>query len=297
MLDTIAIQFINQSEDSLRAIDFGLILIGAIIAAVSSQSKVELARVPYFALSALIFFLVSVVQIVWLQPRLALAGGYLWVLVLISMVASVAGGFFLCRIAMARSRDAYGYGRRAFLAFIPIANFWLLLTPSKNALSGYRAPTIPMLRGGLGALTGCVLMAAAIGVAAYIEAYGRQMEQRARTEPTSNQAGIEFMIRSYGLEGTLRRLVDESQMPITVDNVTTLAQIEAVGAQLRRTYVVDLEDMTMTDEFRQGSRNDICGHPPFTSLIRAGGAIQEVYVERSGREIGAIMVTRQECGF
>ena len=296
LLEEIAIQFVNQSEDTLQQIGLGLTVIGAIVAALVTQSKTEIARAPYFAYSALIFLLVSAAQIVWLQALPAMTGGYLWVLMLISLTASVLGGFFFCRIAMARSREAYDHGRMAFLAFIPIANFWLLLTPSKNAVSANRAPTIPILSGGFGVLTGFVLMAAAIGVTVYIEEQARAIGQRAQTEPMSQQAGIDFLIRSNGLEGTLTMLADESQTPITVDNVTTLARIEAVGTQLRRTYIVDLEGMTMTEEFRQGSRNGICAHPPFMPLLRAGATIREVYLERSGREIGTITVAKEDCG-
>lgn len=142
-----------------------------------------------------------------------------------------------------------------------------------------------------------MLFAASVGVTVYIEEQGRRMEQQAQTEPASQQTGIEFMIRSNGLEETLQLMSAESQTPITVDDVTTLARIEADGTQLRRTYIVDLEGMTMTEEFRVGSRNGICAWPAFEPILRAGGSIREVYVERSGREIGAIMVTRDECGF
>lgn len=297
LLEQIAIQFVNLSEATLQQIGLGLTVLGAIIAALVTRSKIEIARAPYFAYSALILLLVSSAQIVWLQSLSAMTGGYLWVFMLISLTASVFSGFFFCRIAMARSRDAYGHGRMAFLAFIPIANFWLLLTRSKNAVSANRAPTIPILSGGLGVITGFVFLAAALGVNVYIEEQARGIGARAQMEPMSQQASIDFLIRYNGLEGTLAVLADESQTPFNVDNVTTLARIEAVGTQLRRTYIVDFEGMTMTEEFRQGSRNGICAHPPFMPLLRSGATIREVYIERSGREIGAIMVAREDCGF
>jgi hypothetical protein len=40
-----------------------------------------------------------------------------------------------------------------------------------------------------------------------------------------------------------------------------------------------------------------CAWPAFEPTLRAGGSIRKVYLERGGREIGAVMVTRQECGF
>lgn len=296
MLEAIAIQFVSQSEDTLKAAAYGLVVVGAVIAALATRSNAEIARTPYFAYSAIILFAVSVAQIVWLQSLSAMMGGYLWLLMLVSIAASLIGGFSLCRIAMARSRDAYGHGRSAFLAFIPIANFWLLLTPTRNAVSANRTPTIPLFSGGLGVLTGFVLLVAASSVTAFIDMQAREMEQRARTEPLSQQASMEFLIRSNGLEGTVKLLADQSQTPITVDNVTTLARIEAAGTQLRRTYVVDFEGMIITDDFRQESRSGICAYAPIIPLLRAGATIREVYVERGGHEIGSIMVTRQECG-
>jgi hypothetical protein len=296
MLEDIAIQYINQSEDRLKLIGYGLTILGAIVAGVMNKSEVEIARAPYFAYSALIVLAVYAVQIVWLETLGAMAGGYLWVLMIVSALASAVSGFFFGRIAMARSRDAYGHGRMAVLAFIPLANLWLLLTPSKHTMSANRTPTIPLLTGGLGVVSGFVMLIAAVAVTVFIEQEANRMVERAQTEPASQQAGIEFMIRSQGLEETLRLMAAESQTPITVNEVTTLAQIEADGSQLRRTYVVDLDLATISEEFRAESANGICAYGPFIPLLRAGATIREVYVEADGSPIGAVMVTREACG-
>ena len=297
MLEEFAIQYASQSEDALGLIGLGLAVVGAVIAALVRQSRAELARAPYFVYSALIVFVVSAVGIIWLQATPAMTGGYLWLLVTISLGASIAGGYFLYRIAMARSRDAYGHSRKAFLAFIPIANFWLLLTRSKHEMSAHRAPSIALLSGGLGVLSGFVLLAATVGVNVYIEEQARMLEQQAQTDPVSQQAAIESMIRLHGLEETLHLMAAESQTPITVDDVTTLAGIEAAGTQLRRTYVVDLEGWSMTEEFRRSSRERICAWAAFEPILRAHGSIREAYVERSGRQIGSVTTTRDECMF
>ena len=297
MLEDLAIQYASQSEDTLGLIGLGLAVVGAVIAGLVRQSKAELARAPYFVYSALIVFVVSAGGIVWLQAIPAMTGGYLWLLMTISLAASIAGGYCLYRIAMARSRDAYGHSRMAFLAFIPIANFWLLLTRSKHEMSAHRAPTIALLSGGLGVLSGFLLLAATVGVSVYIEEQARMLEQQAQTDPVSQQAAIESMIRLHGLEETLHLMAAESQTPITVDEVTTLARIEAAGTQLRRMYVVDLEGWSMPEEFRRRSRDSICASAPFEPILRAHGSIREVYVERSGRQIGSVIVTHDECMF
>ena len=185
----------------------------------------------------------------------------------------------------------------AVIAFIPIANFWLLLIRSKNAKSAERLPTGPLLSGGLGIGTGFVVLAATIAMNIYIEQRILAIGQQAQIEPVSEQEFVDSLIRSEGLEEALRMLAAEAQTPITVDEVTTLARIEAAWTQLRRTYVVDLEGMTLTEEFSAGSRDGICAWSPFRPILQAGGSIRELYVERSGREIGAVIVTRADCGF
>ncbi len=292
MLEDIALRYVNQSEYELRAIHYGLVILGAIIAGVVNKSKDELARAPYFAYSALIFFFVSAVGIVWLQSLPAIDGGYLWVLMVVSVAAVIIGGFLFCKIAIARSLDVHGHGRMAALAFIPLANLWLLSRPSKNAVSANRAPTIPLLTGGLGVLSGFIMLIAAMGVTVYIE----QEVNRMVAEPASQQAGIEIVVRSQGLEKTLLFMVADPQTPITIDNITTLARIEADGTQLIRTYIVDSPLKTISDELRARSTNGICAHGPFIPLLRAGGTIREVYIKPDDSPIGVILVTRNLCG-
>ena len=138
MLEDIAVRYVNSTEADMNAIGYGSMILGAVVAGVVNQSNAQLARAPYFAYSALILLLVSAVQIVWLHSLPAMAGGYLWVLITLSLGAIAVGGLFYGKIAMARSRDAYGHGRMAALALIPFANFWLLLAPSKNAITARR---------------------------------------------------------------------------------------------------------------------------------------------------------------
>lgn len=296
MLEELAFRFINQSESSANATSYGLILVGATIAAFTVRSKSEIARAPYFFYSALIFFFVSAMQIVWIYSVHAIAGGYLWVLVLVSVATAIIAGFFLCSIAKARSRDASGHSRLAALAFIPLANLWLLLTPSKNAVSANRTPTIPILTGVFGVLAGFILLAGTIAVNGFLAVQQRTVAQQAKSDPAAQQASVEFFVRSNGIEKALVSMAEAFQAPLTVDEVTTLARIEADGTHLRRIFIVDRTGVTLTDDFRQKTRNMVCAHPPFLPLFRAGATVNEVYVERSGREIGSIAVTSQECG-
>ena len=296
MLEEFAIQYLSLRENTIGLIGYGLAVVGAIIAAIFVRSKVEIAREAYFAYSALILFLVSSVQAVWLLSTPATESGYLWMLMANSFAASIVSGYFIYRLAMARSRDAFGNTRSAFLAFIPFLNFWLLFARPKDEASTNRTPTVTLVSGGLGFVTGFVLLMATFGVNVYIDKQVRTIGNQAQLKPDTLKAGIEMLLRSRGLEETIRLIVAEFKKPITVDEVTTLARFVADGRQLRRTYLVDFEGMQMTEKFR-GRIHEVVCNSALQPILRAGGSIREVYVERSGRKIGSEIVTRDKCGY
>jgi hypothetical protein len=296
MLEDIALKFVSQSEGASQAIAYGLLFLGAIGSGITNKSNAELARAPYFAYSSLIVLLVSALQFIWLQTPSALAGGYLWVLMVVSIASTIVGGFYFGNIAIARSRDAFGHGRMAALAFIPFANFWLLLKPSKKMISANRTPTIPLLTGAMGILLGLAMLIAMAGVNVYIELEGNRLVKRGQTKPAIQQASIDGLVRSLGVEKTLRLMASANNAPISVDEVTTLARIEADGMQLRRTYVVSIAIDGISEEFRASIINGLCAHIPFIPLLRAGATIHEVYIKTDGSSVGEVLVARDTCG-
>lgn len=294
LIEELAIQYVSMSEGTTQLIYYGLAAVGGIVAAIVVKSKTEIARAPFFAYYWLIIFLFSCVQVIWLLSINAMAGGYLWVLITISFAASIASGFFIYQLGMARSYDAFGNARSAFLAFIPILGLVLLCTRTKEEATTNRILTIPLVSGGLGVLTGFVLFAASVGVNAYIKEQGRNLVQQAKFTPAEIKADIERMLRFYGLEKTLRLLAAEYKKPIAIDKVTTVARYVANGKQLRLTYLIDSEEMLITEKFRERIRDGIC-KSEFLPILRAGGSIRMDYLERGGREIGSVMFTGSDC--
>lgn len=296
MLEQIVIYLGDQTEDTLRLIVLGLMGVGAIIAAIVTRSTLEIARAPYFAYRAFIFFAICAAQIVWLWKVDAIVGGYVWLLPIVGLGAFMVGGFYTCEIAIARSRDAYGHGRMAFLAFVPIANLVLLLKPSKNPASTNRVSTPALMSRGFGVLTGFVLYVAGGALLSYLDYQVSHMLDEAQTDPAAQQAIVEYQIHSRGLAQALQTMAAEVQTPIRIDDVTDIIRIKAEGTLLRRTLMVDLDGFALTEEFITLIRNDVCAYPGFAPVLRAGGAIIESYVEPSGREIGSVVVTSDECG-
>lgn len=296
MLENIAIKYVNLPEGELHAIAVGVVILGAIFAGLLMRNKSELGRAPYFAFTGLAVLVASVGQFMWLNSFSAMVGGYLWGLMAAQLALTFMIGFFFGSIAMARSRDAYGHGRYAALAFIPFANLVLLLKPGRALESTNRIPTAPVFNGGMGVLSGFVMLFAAVTLNVYFEQEINARLARINTDPVSQQAGVSFLIRSKGLEATLREIASSTRTPILIDNVTTLANIEADKAQLRRTYIVNREAFTMTNKFRDMIQNRVCAYAGFIPLLLAGASMREAYVKPDGTLIGAHIVTREVCG-
>jgi hypothetical protein len=296
MLEDLAIAYATLSSGHLLAIGYAFTVLGGLIAAIGNRSTATLARAPYFAYTALIFFAVSAMQIVWLQFVQALTRGHLWVLVLITIAARIIAGFFFGRIAAARSRDAYGHGRLAALAFIPLANLWLLFTASKSDVPDNRMPTIRVFSGELGVLSGLLLLFTGTVVSAFVAKSGQQIAAELEQDPAAQQSAIDSLVQAQGIERALDDLVRQARVPARIDDVTTLQHIEAQGSQLIRTYVVTLAGVTLTNEFRRQVVTSLCAHPLLMPLFHAGATIREVYVTADMSPIGEFTVSPQDCG-
>ncbi len=297
MLEEFALQYVSQSEDGLRLSGYAIAIVGAVAAGFFHSRNSALRRAPYFAYSGLLFLIVAASQLVWLGSIPAMTGGYLWVFMLIDVAVRLAVGYAFGVIAMARSRDAYGHGRMAALAFIPFANLWLLLTSSKYDISANRAPTIPLLSGGVGVVAGFVFFAAGGALTAFIRYEGERMAAAAQDDPAMQQFGIDMMLRSGGLVDTLREVALGAQTPSKVDEVTTIVRVVGDGTTLRYVYEVNSGATSFPDSMRTGLVNQNCNFAPLRPLFDAGATIEHRYQAPDGTEIAVIWVDRAACGF
>lgn len=296
MLEDIALRYIGQSEDNLRLLAYGIVVVGAIFAGLFHRSNTLLRRAPYFAYTGLLLLLSAAAQLVWLGSLPAMTGGYLWVFMLVDLVAGLAIGYAFAVIAMGRSRDAYGHARMAVLAFIPLANLWLLGTPSKSELAPNRAPTMPVLSGAMGVLTGFILLGGYVALVAFGRVETSRIWAEAESDPAMQQAGIAVMLRSQGLEATLRLIAAEVPT-LRVDETTTLRRVEGDGTTLRYLYDVSVDVDALPIALRTSLVQHNCTHQALRPLIEAGATIEHVYMRLDGSEIGTVTIARNICGF
>lgn len=295
MLEDIAIQYIKLGDPAIRAISYGLVIFGAAIAGTVNRSKSELRRAPYFAFSGVLVLASAGTQFAWLSLVPAIKGGYLWSLMAVDVLGGIVIGYFFGVIAMARSRDAYGHGRNAVLAFIPIANILLFLKEPRHETSPNVIPTVPLLTGGLGVLSGFVTLAIGLTLSGLLQL---QMERIARQAEQDNEIqtiSIENMIGTQGLEQTLTQMAAEATLPQRIDELTTLTAIEADEMTLRYRFTVATE----MDHFPAGLRQSLivalCGNQAVRPILNAGATVESAYYRVDGYEIGIIAATRESC--
>jgi hypothetical protein len=184
----------------------------------------------------------------------------------------------------------------AFLAFIPFANFWLLFTPSKNVVSANRAPMIPLLSGTLGVLIGFVLLVAGVALATFTQVGLDRMVAKAENNPVALRAGVDIMLRSQGIEETLRQLASEVPTGQRIDEVTILLRVTGDGTTLRYLYEVSTNPDALPISMHTNLVQHNCTYEALHAVIEAGATIEHVYQRTNGSEIGVVAVTRDICG-
>lgn len=290
-MEDLAHRYVSLTVYELRLISYGTSVVGAIAAAIITKGSGKLHRAPYFVCTAILFLAAVLLQFVWTVADSAIEGGYLWLLMAIDLVSSVAFGFFLCIAAMARSRDAFGASGFAVLAFVPIANLVLLFKNPKVPDSLDRIPTVQAISGGAGVGVGFGLLIFALVLNSILP---RLLAEHFMS-PKNQQISLERMIEKDGVEATLREVAENAQVPHRLDKVTVLTKVTSNAGRLRRTYVVNAKIRELSDEFREKIVNSICAHPPFLALMRAGATIEEEYIREDLSLIGRHHISISSC--
>ncbi|MFA5970384.1 MAG: hypothetical protein WC816_14210 [Sphingomonas sp.] len=84
--------------------------------------------------------------------------------------------------------------------------------------------------------------------------------------------------------------------PLALDEITTITKVEAIGSQILLTANVSTTGAAISEPFRAKVQNRLCADQSAPALLTAGASIRIKYFEQSGKEIGSVMVTRNECG-
>jgi hypothetical protein len=299
MLEQLAFEFITLSSSALFIIFILITLIGFIVAIyVHRQDARPLRRMPYLILNSLVYYLTSLLVFAWLLAEDAIRLDVLWALVLVISFWIALGGYVTGWLAVRRSISAYGNAGRAYFGFVPILNLFLLFkAPLNNAdirpaavrYCEYAASIFLcfMLLGGAGRMDD-------IYESILAKSYGSEELDPALQQKIDAML-TQSILASDDVNSIVARIAEETELPVEIDEVTTLTTISADGPILRRTYVIAQDEFEMSVAFRASIREAVCAYDVFNSLISRGVSIEEHYQRPNGAAIGMHRVSGDDC--
>ena len=281
-----------MNENELKLVHYVLVVVGAIGAAIFFKSRGELQRAPFFFGTASVALCLTLTEYVWLSSIEAAAYGFMWALLLISVSLKLVGGYVIGVMAIARSRDAFGHGKFAFLAFIPILGLLLVFRGSKNASPTNRIPTIRIATGYLGAISGLVALSGMIAANVYLIQRSNEVFD---VKPGKEAVWIDSLVRTQGLETTLKYIAAYNTSETRVGEVTVLKYLSANGRELTRNYIVEKKVQFFNETFRSNNTKAICNENFMRALIDEGATIKEKFDYTDGENAGTNSISLGDC--
>jgi len=286
-----ALGFMVMGSGRIALASFGLLIAGGALSAFLFVSTARTER-PRYVLGNAALLLAATLSVAMLIPAPGVIekglAGPLW---LVWALAQIACGFALWRLAETRSRDAYGHAGAAPLAFVPLVNLWLIFAPRRLESGEADRPGAQM--GDMAALVVGIGLLCLSLVVTGIVAERTEAALRGGGAP-SEEAWVRFLLDAHGLERTIEVLAAGS-LPPAESGASNLTRREAVGTELRGTYVIDGEGYTFSDGFRQVFITTECSAGTDLLLLKAGATIRHDYFDRTGAKLGQQAITIKDC--
>ncbi|WP_370677523.1 hypothetical protein [Pleomorphomonas sp. PLEO] len=292
MLNDFALDFIVRSDHQLWSSSLYLGMVGGAFSALVSRSTGLMTRAPYFLGNAIIVFVAALSMALLIPSTATVEGGTVWVFVACWALAQAACGFFLWRLAMARSRDAYGHAKAAVVAFIPLINVWLMAVPSREEVRDVR-PFWQRL--------GFVYVLAGLGVLGWGHFATGKLVERFKVAAIEEGAlpvdlELQYLVNKDGLEKTLEFLTHTLKLPARINDALVLFDHEAEGDTYRKFFVVDAETLPAGFDLAGSVSKRLCADQGDIVLLRAGAVLEEAYYSRNGDPLRKVAVTAEDCG-
>jgi len=298
-LERFAFQIAEWPASYIVVVSYLMTVAGALLAARTTERNGRLPRVPYFAYQGLIFFSASLASQVALIMPFAMVGGFLILLFAFTLIfVPVIAGYFTSLIAMARSRDAFDHPYGAILAFIPLANLYLLFATNREPVFGRQTQSSYLLNGGLGIAVGLVLAASGIALNRTLPARVERLTTAILSEPDMQGPTLEALLRGKGLTKTMDIMVESMKLPLKLDDGRILIEMERHGTTLMYVYSVVSDDGASVAQWSETLVEGNCTDPDLRLLFEESATIEHVFLSRNdGYEDGRIRVDREICGY
>lgn len=257
-LERFAFDYITFAE-KVPAYNFIFIGLFALVFGWLKPVTQGMQRGTYFLNSSLVLLGSSLAQGIWFLSTPAMANGYLFLIVFLDILVWAIVAYALVIITKSRSNDAYGHSRYAPLGFLPIANLWLLLTPSKES-NPIQMPA--WLSGVSAVLIGLVLSVASRGLNIAIENSINSYSAAAITAETADKLRekvISYKISSGGLIEAFEYIKSIENIGQNIDEITVLNDIVFSSDTITYKFFITDKNITgFTQERRDIWKNYLC---------------------------------------
>lgn len=270
-----------------------ILIISGIITGISKSTNHKMPRSTYFLNTSLITLLLGASQILWLGAMQAVVSGTFYIIAVFDIIILFGAGFLYTMLAKARSNDAVGDASMTALAFIPLANLYLLFKPSKFKET---EKSSSITTGASAVIIGIVALFLGRGAAVAIEQIAQQEVANVINSQNAVVVGtkyFEFYTRRDGLTAGLEHLASLEETG-TVDEITNLSSVDVVGQSMIYNFqITDLGVNSLNSSWTQQLQENLC--EVYKHVVAAGGSVQYLYQSSVYGVLADINVSQESC--
>jgi hypothetical protein len=288
MLEDIAFTYGQQAEWTVTLIAFAVITLGAVLSTMFLPTPDGVLSRSYFYLRlGVASVLVTFNQVWWLFYAPALIAGVSWVFMATDMLGYLAYGAYVIRIAVARSRDAYGDAAKAWFILIPIANLFLLFKPSLQPDSQNRSAAAAWI--------GVVcFVISRVGMGALMTETSARTTADMQADPRAAQAVRALILRYEGPEAGQEAIALAEGAPRRVGPDLTLNAVTRQVLHMRYDFSIQMGDATSLDPaYRRGFVGDICA--VYLPYMQMGATVALHFSRPDGAPVEVIDLSLATC--
>lgn len=300
MTEELAIEFILRAEWQIWAVAFVLAVLGGAMSALLFISNVRMTRAAYFLGNCVVLLVAALSKMLLVPTQGAFEKGHLGAWLVLWGLVQGGCGFALWRLALARSRHAVGHCGLAALAFIPLANLWLMIAPAQEEpglMGRERAFGLAAIR----VVIGVILIGATLGATMAIDVWKRSTLAASGALPFGRL--VQFVLNRDGLEKTIELITRGPVNPEDSGMIRRLSHA-AHGTELQRVNLINSDDAQLLDPndaelvkaIGGAVRTRVCTEDDLIPLLKAGATVRETYQDRAGRSVAAVAVRAGDCG-
>lgn len=293
-----ALSFLILPDSRIWLVSLALMMLGGLGSALV-RSTGTVGRASYFLGNCLLAMVAVGSWVLLIPTPVAMVGERLAAMAGLWALVQVALGVVLWRLAARRSRDVHGHAWAAPLAFIPIANVWLLIAPAPSPSLGEKAPDAIVVRPvysrrqAVSVLVGLMLLGGSYLAAVEIE---EAISRALLGDEAPPELWVRLAINKEGIETVLKGLADARNPDPLPGEAFTLTRMRADGLDLYETWTVNEASGRFTLRQKAQFKDYHCSVENDVSLMKAGAVLYHAYVAPSGRTLGTIKVSKDICG-